>query len=193
MKTKTKMKRYADIYNTNGIAAIFAANYGGDFALFFAGNTAADVDKFILHRYANKWLSSNITAENAAAVIVGVIAVYLQAWQKIYAALTAQYDAAQSANETKTKIGTIERDNTDANTTVNSEKAFNDSDFVGDTQNAVNGTFNGVETYNLTETRTEINGNAAAQISREIDLRKRNNLQLQIIDAIIYEITLNIY
>ena len=186
------MKRYADIYGSNGIAAIFAENFANDFANFFGENTAA-VDAFILHKYGDKWLSYKITETNAAAVIVAIITVNLQAWQKIYAALTASYNAAQSVNETKTKSGTIERENTDTNTATNSEKAFNDATFVGDTQNTSNGETNGVETYNLTETRTEINGNAAAQISREIDLRKRNNLQIQIVDTIIREITLTIY
>ena len=179
------MKRYADIYSAKGIAAIFAENFANDFANFFGENTAAAVDAFILHKFGDKWLSYKITETNAAAVIVAIITVNLQAWQKIYAALTASYNAAQSVNETKTKSGTIERENI----ATDSEKAFNDAEFVGDTQNTSNGT----ETYDLTETRTEINGNAAAQISREIDLRKRNILQLQIIDAIMYEITLQIY
>ena len=179
------MKRYADIYSAKGIAAIFAENFANDFANFFGENTAAAVDAFILHKYGDKWLSYKITETNAAAVIAAIITVNLQAWQKIYAALTASYNAAQSVNETKTKSGTIERENI----ATDSEKAFNDAEFVGDTQN----TSNGAETYDLTETRTEINGNAAAQISREIDLRKRNILQLQIIDAIMYEITLQIY
>lgn len=180
------MKKYNEIFNIVGIAAIFAENFATDFANFFADAAAATVDKFILHKYGNRYLSDKVTdSENAAATVCAVIEIYLPSWQKIHGALTAQYNAADSVNETKTKVGTIQRENL----SVNSEKAFNDTEFVGDSQTDANG----AETYNLTETRRETNGDAVQNISREIDLRKRQNLQLQIIETIINNICLTIY
>lgn len=180
------MKKYNEIFNIVGIAAIFAENFATDFANFFADATATAVDKFILHKYGNRYLSDKVTdSENAAATVCAVIEIYLPTWQKIHGALTAQYNAVDSVNETKTKIGTIQRDNL----SINSEKAFNDTEFVGDTQTDANGT----ETYNLTETRRETNGDAAQNISREIEMRKRQNLQTQIVETIINNICLTIY
>ena len=180
------MRTINDIFNTVGIAAIFAENFATDFANFFPNAAAATVDNFILHKYGNRYLQSDIDSdETAAAAVCAVITIYLPSWQKIHGALTAQYNAAENVNETKTKVGTIERENLD----TTAQKAFNDTNFVDDTQNAANG----LETYNLTETRRETNGDAVQNISREIDLRKRQNLQLQIIETIINEICLTIY
>lgn len=180
------MKTINDIFNTVGIAAIFAENFATDFTNFFPNAAAATVDNFILHKYGNRYLQSDIDSdETAAATVCAVITIYLPSWQKIHGALTAQYNAAENVNETKTKVGTIERENLD----TTAQKAFNDTNFIDDTQNAANG----LETYNLTETRRETNGDAVQNISREIDLRKRQNLQLQIIETIINEICLTIY
>lgn len=179
------MKKYNDIFDVKGIATIFAENFATDFANFFGENNATDVDTYTAHKYGDKWLSHNITENNAAQIVCAIILINLQPWQKIYGALTAQYNAADSVNETKTKVGTIQRENL----SINSEKAFNDSEFVGDTQTDANG----LETYNLTETRRETDGDAVQNISREIQLRKRQNLQLQIIETIINNICLTIY
>ena len=186
------MKQYADIYTGNGIAAIFAENFADDFANYFGANNAAAVDGFILHKYGNRYLSDKITDTNAAAVIVSIITVKNPSWQKIYTALTATYNAAQSVNETTSKVGSVTHENTNTDTRTDSQKAFNDMDFVTDTQNVAS--FSGVVTdrYNVTETKTAIDGNATAQINREVELRKRNNLQTQIISDIINEICLTI-
>lgn len=179
------MNKYNDIFDNKGIATIFAENFATDFANFFGENNAAAVDAYTAHKYGDKWLSQNITENNAAQIVCAIIQINLQPWQKIHGALTAQYNAADSVNETKTKVGTIQRENL----SINSEKAFNDTEFVGDTQTDANG----AETYNLTETRRETNGDAVQNISREIELRKRQNLQLQIIETIINNICLTIY
>ena len=111
----------------------------------------------------------------------------------MYAALSAQYNAANSLNETRTKTGTLQRSENSTNTNVNAEKAFNDTEFVSDAQNTQTNNGLNTDTYNLTETVTATNGNAAESVKNEIALRQRNNLQIAIIDAIINEITLLIY
>lgn len=187
------MKTYKDIFSENGIAAIFAANFAPDFAAFFADNTAAAVDALVMHKYANKPLTSDIeTAETAAAVVCAAIAIHLQSWRKINAALTAQYSAIDSANETKRKNGTIEREGTDSDTTTTANKAFNDTDFVSDTQNANSGENSATETYNIVETRTNTE-NAAENVAKEVQTRTKYNLQMQIVETIINEITIQVY
>ena len=187
------MKQYADIYSENGIAAIFAENFANDFATIFGDNTAAALDAFVLHKWGNRLLSSKITAENAAATVCAVISLDLQTWQKICTTLNLQYNTAQSIDETTTKTGSITHENTNTDTRTESQKAFNDTDFVGDAQNVAS--FNGVVTdrYNVTETKTAIDGNATQNISKEIDMRRRNNLQFQVLADIINEICLTIY
>lgn len=192
-KTKKKMKKtYKDIFADNGIAAIFAANFATDFTAFFVDNTAAAVDAFIMHKYSDKPLTSDITADTAATVVTAVIAIHLASWRKINAALSAQYTAIDSANEIKTKSGTIEREGTDGTTATTANKAFNDTDFVSDTQNVNSGENSATETYDITETRTNTE-NAAENVAKEVQMRTKYNLQMQVIETIINEITISIY
>lgn len=182
-----------DIYNgLNGIAAIFAAAFAVDFAAFFGAATAATVDTWIIFKHGEKNLSDKITAENAAAIITAIITMKIETWRKMYAALTANYNAA-TINETKTKSGTLARVGETTDTDTAAKKAFNDTVFENDTENVRNGESNQTDTYNLTETTNRTPSNVAENISKEITLRQRNNLQIAIIDGIIKEITINIY
>lgn len=188
------MKTLKEIYSGNsGIAAIFAVQFATDYNNFFGENTAATVDAYILFKYGNKYLADGINDENAATIVCSVIQMRLQVWRKMYAALTAQYNAAQKANETRTKTGTLQRSVNSTTTATNAAKAFNDTEFTTDTQNTdVNSGLN-TDSYNLTETVTNFGGNTADRVQSEITLRQRNNLQLAIIIAILNEITLSIY
>lgn len=186
------MKTLKEIYTgVSGIAAIFAANYATDYAAFFDNTTPQTVDTFILFKYGNKPLYDTINAENAANIVNSVIALKLSVWRKMYAALSAVYNAAANV-ETKTKTGTLQRSENSTNTRVTAEKAFNDTDFVSDSQNTDTNSGLNTDSYNLTETNT-ITNNAAEKISNELTLRQRNNLQIAIIDGIIKEITLKVY
>lgn len=194
MKQRKKMKTYKEIFSSNGIAAIFAANYPTDFAAFFDGKTAAEIDLYVMHKYGEKTVYYIDVDENNAPQIVSVfIGLKLPSWRKMFAALTVNYNPSQSLMETKTKQGTLQRVGESENTALNAEKAFNDTEFITDTQNTNNGNTEQTDTYNLTETLTQTRGNAAENIQNEITLRQRNNLQLAILDAIVKDITLSIY
>ena len=186
-------KTYKEIFGTNGIAAIFAAAYATDFAAFFGTIPATEIDTYVLYRHGAKFVNNAITDENATEIVSSVIAMNLTVWRKINAALNAEYNAIQSANETRTKRGTLTRETENENETFNAAKAFNDTDFVNDTKDTASGAATGTDTYNITETRTDINGNAVERVENEITLRKRNNLQMQIVETIINEICLTIY
>lgn len=182
-----------DIFNgLNGIAAIFAAAFAVDFTAFFGTATAATVDTWIIFKHGEKTLSDKITAENAAEIIRAIISMKIETWRKMYAALTANYNAA-TITETKTKIGTLARVGENSQTNTAAKKAFNDTDFADDTQNETSGDNSQTDTYNLTETLNKTPSNVAENVSNEITLRQRNNLQIAIIDGIIKEITINIY
>jgi len=186
------MKTLKEIFTgVSGIATIFAANYATDYTAFFDNITPQTVDTFILFKHGNKPLYETINTENAANIVSSVIALKLSVWRKMYAALSAVYNAAANV-ETKTKTGTLQRDGVTNSTDTAAKKAFNDTDFADDTQNETSGTSELTDTYNLTETNT-ITNNAAEKISNEITLRQRNNLQIAIIDGIIKEITITIY
>lgn len=182
-----------DIFNgLNGIAAIFAAAFAVDFAAFFGAATAATVDTWIIFKHGDKTLSDKITAENAAEIIRAIISMKIETWRKMYAALTANYNAA-TITETKTKIGTLAREGETTDTDTAAKKAFNDTVFENDAENVRNGESSQTDTYNLTETLNKTPSNVAENVSKEITLRQRNNLQIAIIDGIIKEITINIY
>lgn len=182
-----------DIFNgLNGIAAIFAAAFAVDFTAFFGAATAATVDTWIIFKHGDKTLSDKITAENATAIITAIISMKIDVWRKMYAALTANYNAA-TITETKTKSGTLARVGETTDTDTAAKKAFNDTEFENDTENVRNGETQSTDTYNLTETLNKTPSNAAENVSKEITLRQRNNLQIAIVDSIIKEITINIY
>lgn len=182
-----------DIFNgLNGIAAIFAAAFAVDFTAFFGTATAATVDTWIIFKHGEKTLSDKITAANAAEIITAIITMKIETWRKMYAALSATYNAA-TINETKTKVGTLARVGETTDTDTAAKKAFNDTVFENDTENVRNGESNQTDTYNLTETTNRTPSNVAENVSKEITLRQRNNLQIAIIDGIIKEITINIY
>lgn len=182
-----------DIFNgVNGIAAIFAAAFAVDFTAFFGAATAATVDTWIIFKHGDKTLSDKITVENAAEIITAIITIKIETWRKMYAALSAQYNAA-AINETKTKSGTLSREGETTDTDTAAKKAFNDTEFENDTENVRNGESSQTDTYNLTETLKRTPSNVADNVSKEITLRQRNNLQIAIIDSIIKEITINIY
>lgn len=187
------MKTIKDIFvGLNGIAAIFANEFATDFAEFFGGASAATVDTFILFRYGDKTLTEKITTENAAAIIVAIITLKIAVWRKMFAALTANYNAA-AITETRTKGGTLARVGESTDTDTAAKKAFNDTDFDTDTENVRNAETTQTDTYNLTETVQKTPSSAAENVSKELTLRQRNNLQIAIIDSIIKEITINIY
>lgn len=182
-----------DIFNgLNGIAAIFAAAFAVDFAAFFGAATAATVDVWIIFKHGEKTLSDKITAENAAEIITAIITMKIETWRKMYAALTANYNAA-AITETKTKSGTLARVGETTDTDTAAKKAFNDTEFENDAENVRNGESQQTDTYNLTETLNKTPSNVAENVSKEITLRQRNNLQIAIVDSIIKEITINIY
>lgn len=182
-----------DIFNgVNGIAAIFAAAFAVDFTAFFGAATAATVDTWIIFKHGEKTLCDKITTENATEIITAIITMKIAVWRKMLAALTANYNAA-TITETKTKNGTLERIGENSQTDTAAKKAFNDTEFADDTQNEIIGENSTTDTYNLTETLNKTPSNVAENVSKEITLRQRNNLQIAIVDSIIKEITINIY
>lgn len=187
------MKTLKEIYSgANGIANIFAIQFANDFATLFNGNTAANVDAFILHKYGNKYLANGINDENAATILCSVISVRLVVWRKMHAAINLEYNVA-APTEIHTKTGTLQRSVNSTTTATNAAKAFNDTEFTTDTQNTdVNSGLN-TDSYNLTETVARQVSNAPENVQNELTLRQRNNLQLAIIEGILNELTLSIY
>lgn len=183
-----------DIYTETGIFAIFAANFATDFAAIFGDITAANLDGITLHRYGEKPLTNDITADNAETIINNIVAIYLDGWKRAKSTITAQYNAITPITETKTKTGAVSRETTNENENLNFDKVFNDTDFVGNEKSTANSEFNATDTYNLTETRTANDNSAITEnVRNEFLLRANLNLQNTIIETIIKEITLSIY
>ena len=184
------MNKVKDIFSENGIFAIFETNFATDFAAIFGDITAANLDGVLLHRYGEKTLTNDITAETAETVINGIIAINLPNWLKMHSIFTAQYNALTPVNETKTKTGAVQRRNLDTN--ENFDKVFNDTEFVGNEKSTNTGET--TDTYNLTETRAANDNSAITDnVRNEFLLRQTLNLQNAIIETIINEITIKIY
>lgn len=187
-------KKIKEIFENNGIFNIFATYFQSEFETIFGDTTAETLDNLVLFKYGNFETVSTLSNTNAVQIIKSIITIYLPAWLKINTLLNANYDVTKPISETKTKTGTLQRSENSTNTRVTAEKAFNDTDFVSDSQNT--DTNNGLNTdsYNLTETKTANNSSdISANIEKDIYMRKRQNLYNEIIETIIKEIAIKIY
>lgn len=187
-------KKIKEIFENNGIFNIFATYFQSEFETIFGDTTAETLDNLVLFRYGNFYGVQNLTENTAANVIVSIITIYLPAWLKINTLLNANYDVTKPISETKTKTGTLQRSENSTNTRVTAEKAFNDTDFVSDSQNTDTNSGLNTDSYNLTETKTaNESSNITYLIENNIYMRKRQNLYNEIIETIIKEIAIKVY
>jgi len=158
-------------------------------------DTAAHYDNYVLYNYgdrlASKWFETN--KDRIADPLGMVFATCADAWKKSFAALTAEYSVASPYSYKETESGTTETKATDSDTTVNSEKPYNATDFVGveKTDNDTDNT--ATTTRTTTKERTGSNGeDISERILKELDLRRRRFTDMFIQDVINY-IALSIY
>lgn len=185
-----------DIFAAKGIFAIFLQYYAAAFTQFFGmqgqadTETAQGLDAYIMHRWGER--QTRIAPDKTETMIKTIIGLNLDGWKRLYSAFTAEYSAVNPISETRTKQGTLTRENTDTATNTAAAKAFNDTTFVDDTQITDSRSGETVDTYNLTETRRAANDTTAA-VYAEINMRKKENFKLMIMENIIQNITLQIY
>ena len=188
------MKTIKDIfYGENGLLTIFNSVYPTEYNEYFADTNPEIIDTYVLYRYGDKLLNKSITLENCINFVTSIITMYLPIWEKIKNTLNLQYNVSNSESETHTKTGTIQRIGDNSNETLNAEKCFNDTDFVNDNKTTVNTDTDNTETYNLIETITRQNADTTNAIRREIDFRRENTIQFEIINNLINAISLKIY
>lgn len=189
-----KQNKLSDIYNgENGIFTIFADSYSTEYVLYFGTTEPNVIDDYVLLEFGERLLNAKITAENCVNMLVSIIAMYLPIWGKLAATLALSYNAATPITETRTKTGTLQRSANSTTTQTTAEKAFNDSDFVTDTQNTDTNSGLNTDSYNLTETVTASNSEVTKRVATEFDFRKNNSLQFEIVNNIINAIALQIY
>jgi len=158
-------------------------------------DTAAHYDNYVLYNFgdrtASKWFAAN--KDDISLPLNAVFAACVNSWKKAFDALTAEYSVASPYSYKETESGTTDTKATDSSETVNSEKPYNATDFVG-VEKANNDTDNtATTTRTTTKERTGSNGeDVAARVQEELTLRRYNFIQGFISDIMNY-ISLSIY
>lgn len=184
-------KTLNEITENNGVFAIFAANFATEFAAIFGDTAAATLDNWVKLKFGTRWIIDGITAENLSDFVNAVISVNLFNWVQLATALNTEISVTGNT-ETRVKTGTVLRENYSTGTTIDANKAFNDTDFVDGDKTTNSGNDTNTDTYNVTETVNKGANAKIDEIRQQIEIRK-NNLFADIAKSLIDEITLRIY
>lgn len=181
-----------ELVENKGLFAIFAEYFATDFATIFGDTTAATLDTWTALKYGTRLVIDGINTENYTEFATAVINVNLYNWLQIAAALNSEITPTGNA-ETRAKTGTIRRENRENSTTLDAAKAFNDTDFVDSDRNTATNNCTNIDTYNVTETVNKGNLTKFEEISKQINLRTKQNLFDTIAADLVNELTLRIY
>lgn len=185
--------KFNECFTGNGIFQIFKTAFPSQFAELFTETAVSDLDNYTALKYGDRICINSITPETAETAVKSVVAIHLENWVKLKNAVSAEYDATINTAEQRTKTGTIERQNTGNETTLNAEKFYNDTDFTDNERTGTQNTANAKEIYDVTETFSGSGGNISENVRKEINLRREFNLLVYISQEIVNEITLKIY
>ena len=175
-----------------GIFAIFAEYFNNSFITLFPDVDAGTLDLLVKFRHGNKNVLDSVSRESYEDIVKAVIATNVDAWMSVHNTLNTDYSPT-SSTETHSKLGTIDRQGDNNQTTLNAEKVFNDTDFVDAEKSASDNAFSNKDTYNITETNVKSVGNVIDNIKKEIQLRRQMNFCNDVTSDIVNELTLKIY
>lgn len=185
------IKKYKEIFADSGIFTIFATEYETDFLTVFPNIESESLDVYTLLNYGNRQLIDVFTNENKTTICKAVISVNLDNWKKLATAANTTLSISPAV-ETKTKTGTLQRTGTNTDTTLNANKAFNDTEFVDNDKTLLSGNSNTTDAYNLTETTNGNTKHLIENIESVLNLQKYNYIK-NIIETFINEIAIKIY
>lgn len=185
--------KFKECFTGNGIFQIFKTAFPSNFEELFTETAVSDLDNYTALKYGDRICVNSVTPETAETAVKSVIAINLENWLKLKTAVSTDYGVLSNTTETHTKTGSIERENTANETTLNAEKCFNDSEFADNERTGRENENNGKEVYDITETYSGSGGNISDNVRKEIYLRREFNLLENISSQIVNEITLRIY
>lgn len=188
--------KYKELFTPDkGIfATIFKPNYPEQYGVIFGQTIPQVYDVLAVLQCGNKTLVEAVTPDTYNEIVSAVIAVNVDNWVKAANAMLTEYNALQPVKREVTRQ-TNGKDNETANdSTTDSRKAFNDTDFSPDSK----GTSETEKTRVTEQTTVEsVTGIGEAKETTDI-LRKEFAFRLDkwresIIFAVVNEITISIY
>lgn len=187
--------KYSELFaKGNGIfQAVFKTEYPTEYAAIFGDTDPKKLDAYALLMYGGKTVV-NSNADNARDVVLAVIAVNVQGWEREAAAMLADYDVLTPVTGSVERTETVTLQESTDNTETGANKAFNDTDFSDSDRKTANDERNRTESRKTTETSkgTGASKSISTEIAKELQLR-RDNWRKNIIFALVSEITTSIY
>lgn len=186
--------KYKELYT--GDTGIFALANEIDSTLI--SDIFGEVNMSILDSYAyfvasEKTLVSGFTSDTAKGVLTGVLANYGDNWRAKKVALTSDYDPSRPESVKEVTTGTDTTDIVGNDTTTDSSKAYNSTDFVAGEKTERTTDNNNARTYNVTKTTDKSGNEIQKNLENEILFRSRFTLLKVILYDILNEITLSVY
>lgn len=188
--------KYNELFNnTTGIGVfenIFYTDYPDLYNALFGDTLPKTLDIFAYKFYGYRTLLSGITADDYKNSVVAVIELFGDKWRKQTNALATEYSILNAPVKTTTHNETTTTTGTDADTTTESNKVYNDTDYneTHKTERNGNNSADGTRVYTTTE--TGYSGNAADAIRKEYDLRSIN-LKRNIVADLVRTLTIDIF
>ena len=145
-------------------------------------------------KYGNRTLCDAVTNETANNIVVSIITVKFDEWQKQIQVFNKEYDVLNPVTEKTTETVNNTVDETGNNNTVDSSVTFNNGDFGNDTKQQRDSTGNRQETGTKTVVKNGLPSSVPTSeiIQKEMSLRK-TNFKLQVITELANELTVDIY
>ena len=188
--------KYSELFTRgNGIfETVFNAEYPTEYEAIFGDTPPEKLDAYALLTCGGKTVVSSITSDNAKDVVLAVIAVIVQGWEREAEAMLADYDVLTPITGNVERTETVTLQESTDNTETGSNKAFNDPDFSDSDRKTAADERNLTEERRTTETSrgTGTSKSISNEISKELQLR-RDNWRKNIIFALVGEITTSIY
>jgi len=188
--------KYNELFTSdNGIfATVFNAEYPTEYATIFGDTPPKKLDAYALLTCGGKTVVGSITSDNAKDVVLAVIAVNVQGWEREAKAMLADYDVLTPITGNVERTETVTLQESTDNTEKGANKAFNDPDFSDSDRKTAADERNLTEERKTTETSrgTGSSKSISDEISKELQLR-RDNWRKNIIFALVGEITTSIY
>lgn len=186
--------KYKELYSaTNGVFAQLKSLHASVYETLFGDTETVVLDAYAYFIASERTLVPLFTTETQEAYLNAVFYEKATSWQKMFLALTGAYDVAKPNTTIVTTAGNDTTDTVGNVTDINSDKAFNSSDYVGKDKSEQTTDNNNARKYDETKTTVKGTDNVQLNIEREIRLRARHSVLKMVTTDIINTITLSVY
>lgn len=188
--------KYKELFTTERaiFATIFAPDFPEQYKAIFGETIPQVYDVTAILTCGNKTLLDSITPDSYKEIVTAVITVNVESWVKAANAMLAEYDAIKPVKRSVTRTEQGSENETATDSTTDSRKAFNDTDFSPDSKGQSDTEKTRSNNRDITETVVGIGEgkDITEQLRKEFAFRL-DKWRKSIIFALINEITTNIY